>query len=175
MKNSIYFLVFGIFFLLNPFTSHSQSQTNTDGVTLSLQGFQSRSSELNFLANQNYSSNITSATSSNIVNIKQIGDFNEVSSKTISAQSKIDLIQNGDYNNIELNLNAAVINERVIQNGDRNTFVDINTFGVNLHEAEIIQNGNNQSLTWYGSNSISERMKVNMQGNDKIIEVRSFN
>jgi hypothetical protein len=130
---------------------------------------------MDFLANQNYSSNKSVTNFTNIVNIKQIGNFNKVTSNTISAQSEIDLLQNGDYNNINLELNALKISETVIQNGNGNNFADINTFGANLHEAEIIQNGNNQSLTWYGSNSISERMKVNMQGNDKILEIRSFN
>jgi len=175
MKNLGLYFIFGVFFLAIPFSGHCQDQNITNSAATSLQGFQSKSSEMNFLANQNYSSNRSVSNSTNNVNIEQVGTYNKVTSNTVSVQSEIDLLQTGDYNNIELNLNATKISEKVIQNGNRNDFIDINTFGANLHEAEIIQNGNNQSLTWYGSNSISERMKVNMQGNDKILEIRSFN
>jgi len=175
MKNLVFSLIFGLLFLTTPFTGHSQGE-NINYVGLpSLNGFQSKSSEMNFLANQNSYSNKNTINSTNNVNIKQIGSFNMVTTNTISSQSEIELLQNGNENNIDLELNALKISEKVIQNGNRNNFTDINTFGANLHEAEIIQNGNNQSLTWYGSNSISARMKVNMQGNDKILEVRSFN
>lgn len=162
-------------FLAIPFNALSQDQNVKNDAALSLQGFQSKSSEMNFLANQNYASNKSTSNSSNFVNIKQVGSFNQVRARTSSEISEIDLIQNGDYNHIDLNINAFRINEKIIQNGNLNILTDINTFGSNFHEAEVIQNGNNQSITRYGSNSISEKMKVNMQGNDKILVIRNFN
>lgn len=175
MKNSVLSFIIGICFLSIPFGGHSQDDNNINADLPSLNVFHSKSSEMNFLSNQDFSTNISAVSTSNNVNIKQIGNFNKVIFNTNSAQSEIELLQNGDYNNIQLELNALRINEKVIQNGNRNSFTDINTFGTNLHEAEIIQNGNNQNITWYGDNSISEKMKVNMQGNDKILVVRNFN
>ena len=43
------------------------------------------------------------------------------------------------------------------------------------HTIEVNQRGNNQNLTLFGGNSISEKLKVSMQGQNQTIIVRNLN
>ncbi|MEM7187381.1 MAG: hypothetical protein AAF466_12045, partial [Bacteroidota bacterium] len=73
-----------------------------------------------------------------------------------------------------LNVTAGVIDETVFQNGLNNRFVDLSTSGTLIHRAAVIQNGRNQNLIWYGNNSISENLFVNMRGSNQTVIIRNF-
>ncbi len=118
---------------------------------------------------------LTNSSEDNMVFINQIGENNQVDSYTNASTSSIQILQNGNQNKVYLDISADTIDELVIQNGNNNTLLDYSTFGVKSHELQLIQNGNNQNLTWYGGNSISEKMKITMQGESKTIIIRNFN
>ncbi len=117
----------------------------------------------------------TLAQASNKVFVNQIGSFNEVAVNATSAVSDISLIQNGNSNDINLQVDATNIRQSVIQEGDNHSFIDVSPFTSKLHDLEILQRGRNQGLVFFGENSISQKLKVTMQGQGQTITLRNFN
>ncbi|MCT8338519.1 hypothetical protein MG296_00495 [Flavobacteriaceae bacterium TK19130] len=151
---------------------------NSATETTELSSFDTNQSRLNFLASQENSQRANqnnAVQDENSVFIRQVGDYNTAVSRTQSQQSDVDIIQLGDRNYSYLNLNATTIENRVVQNGDDNIFMDFGVFRSQYHGTEVIQDGDNQTFTRFGSNSISEKLKVNMQGDDSSIIIRNFN
>ncbi|MGB6267379.1 MAG: hypothetical protein WBF67_00080 [Olleya sp.] len=138
-----------------------------------ISGFETQSSQENFLLNQSASTTNVNATDNSIF-IAQIGDSNDLISITTSTESDITIIQSGDENLTVLDLNSTTLKETVIQNGDNNTFLDYSPFKSDVRDATINQTGNNQNLTMFGSNSLSEKIKISMQGQDQSIIIRNF-
>ncbi|WP_292943604.1 hypothetical protein [Olleya sp. UBA1516] len=138
-----------------------------------LSGFDTQASQENFLLNQS-ASNLNSASTNNAIFIAQIGDNNEAVSVTRSTQSNINIIQNGNDNLTVLDINSTKLVETVIQNGDNNTVFDYSPFKTDIKNTTINQTGNNQNLTMFGSNSLSEKIKISMQGQDQSIIIRNF-
>ncbi|RAJ13249.1 hypothetical protein [Olleya aquimaris] len=141
--------------------------------TSDISGFDTQSSQENFLLNQSATST-TVSTTDNAIYIAQIGDNNNLISTTTSRESTVTVLQNGDDNLTVLDINSTTLKETVIQNGDNNTFLDYSPFKSNLRNATINQTGNNQNLTMFGSNSLSEKIKISMQGQDQSIIIRNF-
>jgi len=101
----------------------------------------------------------------NTVTIQQIGYQNYTNIAVKAQQSNIDVKQLGNQNNLELYKNAREINQSLIQRGNNNS---INDFSANPYSAgnnQVLQYGNNLNYTSYGSNSISEDMKIIQRGN----------
>ena len=173
MKNTSKILFLFISFVIGSTSFGPNYEENNDKV--SIESFESKPSELNFLSSQNFQIIPANNISNNNVFIAQIGADNLVKVNTQSTNSDIDLFQNGNQNKILLEIAAITIEETVIQNGNNNVFSDYSTYGLNYHSAEIMQTGNSNNLTWFGGNSISEKIIVNMQGDSKTIIVRNFN
>ncbi len=151
--------------------SYSQNYTDTNSV---FDSFKSANAENNFLSSQTYQVQQTGGTDNSIF-ISQTGRNNEISSTTSSESSDLKYFQRGDNNDIYVNLNADRIEETVLQNGNNNSVLNFNSLQLKYHQGQIIQNGNNQNLTWYGGNSISEKLKITMEGNSQSVIVRNFN
>lgn len=161
-------LVFGVTVQAQTFNSE-ESEANIDGLKVT-------ASELNYLSTQEDQNRVGNpATSGNAVFINQIGANNNAVLQTSSNSSEISILQNGAGNDMYSRIAADNIQHSVVQNGDNNLFVHTNPFRMEAHNSQIIQNGNNQNLEWYGGNSISEKMKVTMQGEAESIIIRSFN
>jgi hypothetical protein len=143
-----------------------------------LESFQNKASTLNFLSSQNpfvnQNKNIAVSNSGSIF-IEQIGSGNSLVANTRSKTSDFAFSQSGDTNTIYLDINATSISQNIIQTGSKNQFLNITTNLFGLHSAEIVQNGNNQDITLYGNNNLSNKIKIYMQGNDKSLIVRNFN
>lgn len=146
-----------------------------DESETTIKNFTEKNVENNFLATNLTSENTLVFTDENTIFIQQIGNDNVVKANTKSDKSNIALSQNGDQNKIYLDVAAKNIEEKVLQEGDSNYFLDFSPYGVDLHSVEVVQQGNNQNITLFGGNSISEKIKINMQGDSKTIIVRNFN
>lgn len=146
-----------------------EATDNTDAIS----SFNTQSSQENFLLNQTAAATNLASTE-NSVFIAQIGDNNDAVSITNSFDSTITILQNGNENAAVLDLNSTKLTETVIQNGDNNTFLDYSPFKSDVRNATINQTGNNQNLTMFGSNSLSEKIKISMQGQDQAIIIRNF-
>lgn len=99
------------------------------------------------------------------LNIKQIGDYNNLNLNIKGEFIKVDIVQNGDSNLLELDKETNTITQKVIQDGQNNSIKDLSMYANNNVNMELIQQGDNQNIQNYGTNSISENMKVIQSGN----------
>lgn len=128
---------------------------------------------INIIASDIPNSSSTSSTS-NAVYVQQIGNNNRFESNLRSLKSNVGLYQFGNDNEAYLQVNSVSINEQIFQFGNNNVFYDIGN-GLKLsHDGQVLQSGSNQRLYWLGSNSISDRLKINMQGNNQTVIVRNI-
>lgn len=122
------------------------------------------SSSLNLTQNNNIIQHVTT--------IQQIGNYN-TNKVTINANTSNFLaIQYGDFNSIDVTKYANSLTENIIQNGNNNYVSEHSLYSNNV-DSQIVQNGNNNNYLSYGSNSISDNLKINVRGNDKTIIVLS--
>lgn len=141
-----------------------------------LEGFHGEAAEMSFLSSQNPQTVRSATRSYNEVFINQIGSGNNAVVNTKSNSTDLDVTQNGVNNDLYYQVSANTIKGSILQNGDNNSIFHTNPFDIESHEAQILQNGNNQSIEWAGDNSLSEKMKINMQGeSNQSIIIRSFN
>ena len=109
----------------------------------------------------------------NEIFIQQIGDQNTVTSKVTSTSSKVNLNQIGNLNNIDFNITAKSYLGKIDQKGNNNTIFDkVYAPGSNI-SLNLSQNGSNQLFERHGSNSIGNKLKIKIKGNDKSIIVRN--
>lgn len=127
----------------------------------------------NFRINPVQIGNITSH--SNNIYIDQIGYNNSISVNSVTNSSNIDLIQNGNDNKVRLSFSALSASETIHQQGDGHYLAAFgNTPTLNLQRT-VKQTGYGQNLTIHGSNSLSEKMQLNMKGTSSTIIIRNFN
>lgn len=172
IRNNILLVLVFSFFSITTF-----SQTYSKKNQSAIDNLQNRAVQLNYLTSQNTQINATksSVASTNNVFIQQIGNYNRIVTNTKSTNSDINLFQNGNNNDIFLKINSENIKESVVQNGNNHSFIDFSPQKSNIHEGQIIQTGNGQNLRWYGSNSLSQKLKVSMKGNGQTVTIRNFN
>jgi len=176
MKNFKFFFFVCTLFLGVTTTSYAQTTISDEVDALR---FQDSDARLNILSSQNNAVNnartMQSSAQQNTVFISQVGNNNTISSVFNSSNTDISLVQLGDNNGIFSNIKALSIEQDVVQNGNNNTFTSSNYYRTNEHNVQVLQNGNNQNLTYFGQNSISEKLKVSMQGEGQSVIVRNFN
>ncbi|NCT16974.1 MAG: hypothetical protein COZ75_05285 [Flavobacteriaceae bacterium CG_4_8_14_3_um_filter_34_10] len=176
MKTIIVFLliIFNVFGLEKIQAQNYIKSSNEE----EFESFQNKASTLNFLSSQNSSAiqnRSLVASNSGSIFIEQIGTGNTLVANTRSKINDFTFSQNGESNNIYLDINATTISQSITQIGNKNQFLNITTNLFGLHNAEVVQNGNNQDITLYGNNNLSNKIKIYMQGNDKSVIVRNFN
>ncbi|MBT0608277.1 curlin repeat-containing protein [Aequorivita echinoideorum] len=174
MKNKIFFSIVLFFICLNMV---GQTYKNGD-ANAEFESFENKSAEIKFLAEQNSQNvqrNSISGEANNSVFINQIGTNNQAIVNTQTNSSDINIAQNGVNNEVFLNVSGERIEETIVQNGNSNRYFHVNPFRVNYQATQILQNGNNQNIEWFGGNSISERLKISMQGESKSMIIRSYN
>jgi hypothetical protein len=97
--------------------------------------------------------------------IQQIGDYNTARAEVDASKINVSVFQKGDFNELSLVKDAKTISQNIVQQGKNNSISDY-SFRTNLDiKTEMIQNGNDQKIQSYGSNSISKDMKITQTGN----------
>lgn len=81
--------------------------------------------------------------------------------------------QIGNQNYAELNINKGT-DVRVLQNGDYNYLNFDNSFESKPTKSTITAEGNNNIIDITGSNSISEKIQIHVQGDNKTIFMRNY-
>lgn len=109
------------------------------------------------------------------VYISQIGDENQVFVFADSENNLSNINQNGDYNNVGLYLQAESIKYEISQIGDNHMYLHFDKSNPQLIEVNALQKGDGTDIVIHGKNSISERMKIKIQGNDRSLIIRNFN
>ena len=165
MKNT-YFLISIIFLFSTQFVFSQKSEENSIFKNYSSSIFDQKDSALNFLTTLNGSeSNKDSYIKNSGVSIQQIGNLNAASVNVSSKTTSISVNQNGNNNEYNLVKEAHSIAVDVNQNGNNNRINDysyLTNYDIN---SIMTQNGNNQNIKNFGSNSISKDMKVIQSGN----------
>ncbi|MFS4448185.1 hypothetical protein [Maribacter sp. 2307UL18-2] len=112
---------------------------------------------------------------SNSVYIQQIGSNNSSLVNIRATNSQFDLIQNGNANSVRIKAIGETLKHTLTQNGNNNLLLEYgNTPNLDL-ERNIIQNGSNQGVFIYGSNALTDKIFLNLQGSSKTITIRNFN
>jgi hypothetical protein len=83
------------------------------------------------------------------------------------------IIQMGNGNNAELSINAKT-DIAVKQLGDYNSLYFVNSFIDTETKTAITAQGNNNIIDITGSNSISDGLQVNVNGDNKTIFMRNY-
>ncbi len=109
----------------------------------------------------------------NSITITQIGNQNINQNTIIANQSNIQVYQNGHFNSTDIYRVETEVNEFLYQNGNRNTIHEMSVGNYNTIENQYIQNGDNNRITSFGSNSISENLKIQINGNNTSVIVIS--
>ncbi len=128
------------------------------------------------IINQNVDYKLTATISQNQTNnaiITQIGNQNHNQNTIIANQSIIQVYQNGHFNLTDIYRVENEVNEYIIQNGSGNSINEMSIGNYNTIDNQYIQNGNNNRITSFGSNSISENLKIQINGNNAAIIVIS--
>lgn len=154
----------------------ADAQTFLEAQEPEIESFQSNASALSFLASQNQQAARSSqATSGNSVFINQIGDNNDAQIEVKALNSLVNIFQSGISNLTLVDVTALETTQNITQNGEENRFYNFSNNPSALQNMEVIQNGINQDITVFGENSLSENMKINMQGSDRSLIIRNFN
>lgn len=135
------------------------------------------SNKLNLYTSQYLSPTSAPSTSTSVANqvfISQIGNNNSFNSNIRSVKSNLAVFQTGNNNEAVIDQDAVNLKESVIQFGNNNVFYDLGSSLKLSHDGQIIQRGNNQRLLWLGDNSISDRLRVSMQGNNQRVIIRNI-
>lgn len=172
MKTFKYSLtVLTLFCMLTTVSAQTFSEPETE-----IDSFHSKASVLSFKSSQNQQNTSSNQpTSSSSVFIDQIGSNNDAEIRVTAQTSFLNILQNGFSNTMLIDATALEITQNIIQNGEDNRFYNFSNNPSAVQSLEVIQNGVNQDITVFGSNSLSEKLKINMQGNDRSIIVRNFN
>jgi len=112
--------------------------------------------------------------SSNLVFIEQEGSRNKSNVHITSSDSEVVIKQLGNDNFANLSLDALFIRENIIQVGNNNTLRDYSLSTQNTHNVSVSQFGNNQKVYINGSNSLSDKIKINVTGNGKTVFVNNY-
>lgn len=97
--------------------------------------------------------------------IQQIGEYNTFNANLRAEAVNISVSQNGNENQLTLDKEANSISQRVIQQGENNAITDFTYYTRYDVNMEMVQQGNNQNIQNYGTNSLSKDMKVTQTGN----------
>lgn len=103
--------------------------------------------------------------------ITQIGNQNHNQNTVIANQSFIQVYQNGHFNSTDIYRVEAEVNEFILQNGNGNTIHEMSIGNYNTIDNQYIQNGDNNRITSFGSNTISESLKIQINGNNTSVIV----
>jgi minor curlin subunit len=91
------------------------------------------------------------------LNIQQIGNYNDLNINMRGEYVRVDIIQR-DSNQLEIDKDKS--NNKIVQVGQNNSIKDLSIYANNNVNMELTQQGNNQNIQNFGSNSISENRRI---------------
>ncbi|RZT00076.1 hypothetical protein [Aquimarina brevivitae] len=111
---------------------------------------------------------------SNSVFIQQIGERNDVTTAVRAQESAITVLQKGNNNSISMESAATEIQKLVVQRGDYNTVQEFSIDPKAATNLQLIQDGDHLYFEQFGSNELSNSLKIKMTGTARNIIIRSF-
>jgi hypothetical protein len=163
MKSLFFKIVFITLFSQAIFAQEEGENPGFDQYSSSV--FDSKENALNLVSRMAAPSSNSISNNPSGIMIQQIGDFNAINANFRSSTVNFSVVQNGDENLINISKEANSINQAVLQQGSNNTISDFTyytTYDVNM---QMVQQGDNQNIQNYGTNSLSKDMKITQTGN----------
>lgn len=152
-----------------------EKENSADGTEVVLQG-QNVNPEL--LANMGIfaGTNPRNATiEGNTVSLKQIGDYNIASIRTVTNASEINVEQNGNSNSTQLDYTANTAVADIVQNGDYNSVQDVvNSPDLDI-SIDLVQEGNDLKFRREGANELTKSIKFRQSEASPTLIIRSLN
>lgn len=128
--------------------------------------FDSKANALNLVSKLPTNNNLSFQNQiSNGILIQQIGEFNEFSASFRSELVNVSIYQKGIDNQVLLDKEAKSITQKVVQEGNNNQITDFSYYSKYDVNMQMIQQGSNQNIQNYGTNSLSKDMTVTQTGN----------
>lgn len=165
-------------FLFAVYNVQGQTFSNSTTTGTASESFSTQEGRANFISTLNKQRSVAPLTAEQAdtsVMIAQIGSNNTTVTNASSDNGTIQVAQRGDDNTTFISVSATELKSTVIQSGNNNNYLNFNVFNQDVHQTEIIQNGNNQNLIRHGGNALSDKLKVSMQGEGQSVIIRSFN
>ncbi|WP_378186907.1 hypothetical protein ACE939_00990 [Aquimarina sp. W85] len=122
--------------------------------------------------NKSISSN---ANYNSAVFIKQVGETNTAFIDVLSNSYNIEINQTGTYNHVDIEEAALQISKKITQEGNYNSYIDNSYSNTQFSVMDLSQEGDNLYFEKFGSNSLSDKIKLKMTGTSKTIILRNFN
>lgn len=107
----------------------------------------------------------------NLVQIKQIGNYNYADISVRTYNGSVDVNQYGNNNYTSVYKNAYELNENIIQTGNNNFISDFSMYSEDPINTTYNQEGNNLTIISNGSNSISKNLQINQTGNSGTVYI----
>ncbi len=119
--------------------------------------------------------NQSSLNASQGIFITQIGNKNQIAVEAkIDQQDMLDITQVGDRNYVIKHKDVDNLQETVKQFGNMNKVFDYSINPLKNSNTEIVQEGNALNIHKYGTNTLSDNLKIYMSGNYRTITIRNF-
>ena len=167
--------IFFLMFFVSIPVLHAQEKADTSGLkTYSSSVFDTKDTALSIVSTVNKKSTDQLQLEqvqqlSQGVLIQQIGNFNAVRADLDANKVNVSVLQKGELNELLLVKDAKTISQNISQQGKNNSISDY-SYRTNYDvRTEMIQNGNDQKIQSYGTNSISKDMKITQNGNGSIV------
>lgn len=107
--------------------------------------------------------------------ITQIGNKNQIAvDAKIDQQDMLDITQIGDRNYVIKHKNVDNLQETVKQFGNMNRIFDYSINPLQNSNTEFVQEGNALNIHKYGTNNLSDNLRIYMSGNYRSITIRNF-
>lgn len=161
---SLFFYTVTVFLLFVQVSKAQDEEENIGFNQYSSSVFDSKQNALN-LVSKIPSSAPTQAFIPSGILIQQIGDFNSFAANLKTENVSISLSQNGNDNSVVLDKEAKSISQKILQEGNNNQITDFTYYSKYDVNMQMIQQGSNQNIQSYGTNSLSKDMTVTQTGN----------
>jgi len=161
----IMLFVFGLFFQ----AAFAQEEENPGFDQYSSSIFDSKEKTLHVVSSMNPEQSTSVLLQKGDVLVQQIGNYNLFNANLKANDVDISVLQNGNDNAVSLTKQANTITQRIVQSGENNAIQDFTYYTRYDVNTQMIQQGNNQNIQSYGTNSLSKDMKVTQSGNGSTV------
>lgn len=122
----------------------------------------------------NFSDPAISTPQGNNIFITQSGMNNDIKTSIFSQDAIVEMDQVGERNNVQMQIEADVVRGVIVQDGNDNQIFDYVPLSNQPVFFDFKQKGSNHHIESYGSNSISNGLKVELIGDSKTIIIKNF-
>lgn len=164
-------LTITIFILIGTSLAYAQIG-NASKVDVTQQTTLTTNATLNLINDLQSTPNFTS--DNNGIFIQQIGVYNKAYANIKAEKKDMQISQEGNFNKAALHLKAEQVVYNLTQRGDHIGYFAFSVGNPQLISHQVTQTGNNLNLVVHGQNTLYDKLKLNMQGENRSLIIRNF-